>query len=163
MYTRNIVFRYALFNFADGFKFHPEMKVFNQSYKQTLGADVYKTKFQIENNEIKVLIWDIEPFERFKHLRSTYYKDVSGILILSSLSHRTDIDKIKNLIHEIIWDHGVLPILIFKTKNPALSSDELNYKELEFDSISIFKIEGDSQEFIEKQIKKSVEKLLQDL
>lgn len=173
MTQKNKSFKFILFNLLNDFEFLPKNRFskFDYDYKLTVGVNVYNAKFKIDNLEKLISFWDVALGERFYSSRPLFYEQCSGIIIFSSFSEPAKSQFNRKIIPEIT-DHlksrpgNQIPILIFFTSATSLSSEELNFYKSEFgvqeDTISVFRIEGESHEFIEEQIKKALKKILQD-
>jgi len=96
-------------------------KSFKINTKQTLGINFESTKFQINNDILKMYIWDTSGHSRFERVVNLYIKNTKLFLLVFNLSNIKTFNILKtkiNLINEYNKDPNVLLIgNLFEKKN----------------------------------------------
>lgn len=67
---------------------------FEMEYKSTIGVQFMTRTIEIENNSIKLVIWDVAGQSKFTSYRHLYYKDAEGIILVYDI---TNAQTFKNL------------------------------------------------------------------
>ena len=67
----------------------------------TLGFQMNKKEFQIEQDKITVQIWDTAGQEKFNSLTSSYYKNAKGALVVYDITDKGSFNKIEKLVDDL--------------------------------------------------------------
>ena len=71
-------------------------KVFSGSYKVTIGADFLTRDIELDNNKIKLQIWDTAGQEKYRSLGVAYYRGADACVLVFDVCDKTtfkDLDK----------------------------------------------------------------------
>jgi small GTP-binding protein len=74
---------------------------FRESYSMTIGADFAANRISIDGWEITTNIWDLAGQHRFKKLRETYYRGVSGALLVYDITRPETLTALPQWIDEL--------------------------------------------------------------
>ena len=74
---------------------------FLNSQLYTIGIDCKIKKIKIDNKYINVLIWDTAGQERFRNIKSHYYNNADGILLVYDISNRESFENLNYWLNEI--------------------------------------------------------------
>jgi len=74
---------------------------FNPDLKQTIGSNFLIKDVEIDNTNVRLLLWDIGGQEQFAKLRSIYFKGSNGALGVFDLSQSQTLLKIPGWISSI--------------------------------------------------------------
>src|SRR5690348_7703896 len=61
---------------------------FTEDYLYTIGIDFKIKNLQLYNKKIKLQTWDIGGSERFKTITQSYYKNLSGIILVYDVNDK---------------------------------------------------------------------------
>lgn len=92
---------------------------FSRSYNMTIGADFAAKTIHLENNNrITANLWDLSGQHKFKIMRETYYRGVSGAILVYSIDRKETYDNLENWISELIKNNGgkIVPLLLIANK-----------------------------------------------
>ena len=90
---------------------------FSSSYMSTVGFDLKFKTIKINNEEIKVMIFDTAGQERFRSLASNYIKKASGILLVYDISDKNTFLNIENWMTSIKEESSdTIPIILIGNK-----------------------------------------------
>lgn len=86
---------------------------FQANYKLTVGVDILTKDVELKPGEIATLsIWDVGNQERFKFIRSTFYKGAVGALLVFDLTHELTYKVIRDWFIEIKRITGPIPFVL---------------------------------------------------
>ena len=75
--------------------------IFEDNSISTLGFQMYKKEYQIEQDKITVQIWDTAGQEKYASLTSSYYKSAKGALVVYDITDKESFNKIEKLVNDI--------------------------------------------------------------
>ena len=90
---------------------------FSSSYMSTVGFDLKFKTIKINNEEIKVMIFDTAGQERFRSLASNYIRKANGILLVYDISDKNTFLNIENWMTNIKEESSdTIPIILIGNK-----------------------------------------------
>jgi len=99
---------------------------FEKDYIKTIGAQFSKYDEEIEENNCKLLFWDIAGQREYDFMRPTFYKGSKAAIIVFSHTDKDSFDHIDNW-HDEIKEHvGNLPVVLFGNKTDLVDEKDLN-------------------------------------
>ncbi len=75
--------------------------IFEDNSISTLGFQMYKKEYQIEQDKITVQIWDTAGQEKYASLTSSYYKSAKGALVVYDITDKESFNKIEKLVDDL--------------------------------------------------------------
>ena len=75
--------------------------IFEDNSISTLGFQMNKKEFQIEQDKITVQIWDTAGQEKYASLTSSYYKSAKGALVVYDITDKESFNKIEKLVDDL--------------------------------------------------------------
>lgn len=99
-------------------------KRFKSQHDITIGVEYGTKNIKLEENEIKLQIWDTAGSETFKSITRTYYKGVAGALIVFDITRKETFSHALGWLEEI-KEHGSESISVILVGNK--SDDEARY------------------------------------
>ena len=76
-------------------------KGFESSYLMTIGADFATYSAKIQNEDIKLQIWDLAGQMRFKEVRSGFYQGTLGALLVYDVTRKDSAENLVNWVEEV--------------------------------------------------------------
>jgi len=83
---------------------------FDNSYKMTVGVDIFTKNVRIKDKSCTLNIWDVASSQRFKFIRSTFYRGASCAILVFDLTKDTTWEEIQQWYHEIKTSVGDIPV-----------------------------------------------------
>lgn len=74
---------------------------FIKDNRSTIGIDFQVKNMNIDNQNVKLQIWDTSGQEKFKSITKSYYRYTNAVIIVFDLTVRSSFDNIENWIEEI--------------------------------------------------------------
>ena len=75
--------------------------IFEDNSIPTLGFQMNKKEFQIEQDKITVQIWDTAGQEKYASLTSSYYKSAKGALVVYDITDKESFNKVEKLVDDL--------------------------------------------------------------
>ena len=82
-------------------------KNYNNHYRTTVGIDFESHVLQVDDNSVKIQIWDTAGQEKFKSLSPQYYRGADVIVVVYDVSSRHSFDRV------LSWAHSVQMVSFF--------------------------------------------------
>jgi len=91
---------------------------FRESYSMTIGADFAARRLKIDGWNITTNIWDLAGQHRFKKLRETYYRGVSGALLVYDIARPETLSALPLWIDELLKNNNgkLVPMTVIGNK-----------------------------------------------
>jgi small GTP-binding protein len=107
---------------------------FETNYIKTIGAQFSKYKKELNGDEVMLFFWDIAGQDRFQFLRSSFYRNSNGAILVFSLENNPvgekSLEDIPIWFNEIREYCGDIPIIIFSNKVDLVNEDDLEEKKI---------------------------------
>ena len=110
---------------------------FNESYLKTLGASFSLYENVIDNDEIKLIIWDIAGQNDFDFLRPSFFKNNRASIIVFSLEDtdagRESFDRIADWHKDVLHYSGnvPVPVLLLGNKSDIVDLDTIDHAKIQ--------------------------------
>lgn len=91
---------------------------FRETYSMTIGADFAAKRVNFDGWEITANIWDLAGQHRFRKLRETYYRGVSGALLVYDITRADTLEAIPEWIEELRRNNNgnIVPMALIANK-----------------------------------------------
>ena len=93
-------------------------------YKPTIGADIGKRSYQINDHTLLFQIWDLSGQESFQTVRRKFYSRSDGAILVYDVSRRESYRNIDRWKAEVFQVTGTIPIVLVGNKIDLRSSEE---------------------------------------
>ncbi len=87
-----------------------------EKYKPTIGVDIGRKVFEIEQRKIIFQIWDLSGQQSFKSIRRQFYSRADGAILIFDVSRRESYQNILNWAEEMLEQTGKIPIVLVANK-----------------------------------------------
>ena len=95
----------------------------------TIGVEFFTKNYQLEDNEIKLLIWDTGGGQKFRNIINRYFRGSNGVILVFDVSSRESFNNIKYWINDINRlinnDYDIILIGNKTDKNKIVSDYEI--------------------------------------
>lgn len=119
----DFVFKITLLGDAMVGKTSLRRNYFGQSFVEqhiaTLGADFSVRILDLDDQQIKLQIWDLAGQQKFARVRSAYYKGTSGAMLIYDMTVPKTLESLANWIEDLIENsgRGKVPIILLGNKS----------------------------------------------
>jgi small GTP-binding protein len=108
-------------------------KYTNSEYQNKTSIELFSKEIQINNQDIRLLIWDIKGHSSFEKLVSNYIKDSNAYIILFDLTNLNSFYNISNWLNKIKNNNNLFndyyPVLLLGCKKDLVSRRKVTYEE----------------------------------
>lgn len=91
-------------------------KTFQAEYKPTLGTNIVIKELQLDNNNIKLLLWDIAGQAKWRDVRHLYYKGAQGSILVFDVTRPGTFESIPAWYKDLIKFSGDIPRILLANK-----------------------------------------------
>ncbi len=91
-------------------------KTFQAEYKPTLGTNIVIKELKIDNNNIKLLLWDIAGQAKWRDVRHLYYKGAQGCILVFDVTRPGTFESIPAWYKDLIKFSGDIPRILLANK-----------------------------------------------
>ena len=108
---------------------------FNEDYLKTLGASFSIYENFIDDDEIKLIIWDIAGQDDFNFLRPSFFKNSRASIIVCSLEDndfgKESFDRIADWHKDVRQYCGDVPVLLFVNKSDLVDTNKIDHAKIQ--------------------------------
>jgi Ras-related protein Rab-18 len=108
-------------------------KYTNNKYENKTTIDLFSKEIQINNQDIRLLIWDIKGYGSFEKIVYNYIKDSNAYIILFDLTNLRSFYNINNWLHKIKNNNELFndyyPILLLGCKKDLTENRKVTFDE----------------------------------
>ena len=90
--------------------------IFNPSERLTIGVDFHVKTIELNNDRIKLQLWDVGGEERFRFLFPTYCLGANAAFLLYDITRPSTLDNISEWITIVRQKGGPIPIMLVGSK-----------------------------------------------
>ncbi|MEM1885792.1 MAG: GTP-binding protein, partial [Candidatus Jordarchaeales archaeon] len=95
--------------------------VFPTSYRPTLGADFASYKIELDNKIVTLQLWDLGGQPSFAHLRSFFYTEAKGGVIVFDLTNVKSFENVEKWYDELTSVCGKVPVILVGNKHDLVN------------------------------------------
>ena len=141
--------------------------MFRMDYMMTIGTDIRTKMISINDELVKLVIWDLGGQPLFADVRATYCKGANGAVLAFDLTRQNTLTNLHGWA-EIVWRFvGKVPIAVVGTKADLKSIRETSMERaLDFARLTgakVFETSSKTGEGVEKTFQHIVQQILDDL
>jgi small GTP-binding protein len=111
--------------------------LFEENFLSTIGVDFKVKEITVNNQKVKLQIWDSAGQERFRNITSSYYRNCSGIIIVYDVTSEDSFIRVTDWIQEVRRYVPTVPLIVVGNKCdledkravPTARGEELGQKE----------------------------------
>ena len=103
--------------------------LFSERYHTTVGVKVDKKVVSVGEREIVLVLWDLYGEDEFQSLAETYFRGMSGYLLVADGTRRATLDKAIELHERVVRSQGDLPFVLALNKSDLASEWEIGAAE----------------------------------
>ncbi|ELP91160.1 hypothetical protein EIN_480990 [Entamoeba invadens IP1] len=109
---------------------------FTDIYTSTIGVEYAPKYIDLENNTLKVQLWDSAGQERFKNITRCYYRSTNGVILVFDMTQRESFNKVVEWYDDVMSkSEGSRPV-VYIVGNKSDLSDKICVSEKEIDKLS---------------------------
>ena len=103
---------------------------FDSSYEITIGVEFFSKIIEIDNNKIKIQIWDTAGQETFNSLVKSYFRNINGCLLTFDLTDRESFTNIENWLNKVVTESNTdVTYILVGNKSDKIEKRSILYEE----------------------------------
>jgi small GTP-binding protein len=103
--------------------------VFSERYHTTVGVKIDKKVVSVDEREIVLVVWDLYGEDEFQSLSETYFRGMSGYLLVADGTRRATLDKAFELHERVVRSMGEVPFVLALNKSDLVPEWEIGAAE----------------------------------
>ncbi|AZQ43482.1 Rab family GTPase [Nonlabens ponticola] len=107
--------------------------LFSEDYKVTIGVHILKKTVVINDEEIKLILWDTEGTENIDQIRNSYLKGAHGFIYVGDVTRPNSYARVKEDKEYLEKEFDNVPILVALNKTDLLTPGTIKQKAAELD------------------------------
>lgn len=105
--------------------------IFSEKYLTTIGVKVDKKTVQLNNEQVKLMLWDIEGEDSFYKLKSSYLRGASGYFLVVDGTRQASLEVALKIYADISNEFGNLPHLLVINKMDLVEDWNVDMQQIE--------------------------------
>jgi len=91
--------------------------IFTRDYKKTIGVDFLEKQIQLEDNEIRLMLWDTAGQEEFGAITKAYYRGAQACVLVFSTTDRDSFEAVESWKNKVEEEVGAnIPLVLVQNK-----------------------------------------------
>ncbi len=105
--------------------------IFSEKYLTTIGVKVDKKTVQLNDEQVKLMLWDIEGEDSFYKLKSSYLRGASGYFLVVDGTRQASLEVALKIYDDISNEFGRLPHLLVINKADLAENWNVDMQQIE--------------------------------
>ena len=108
---------------------------FEDSYKCTIGVDFLLKKIKINDQNIKLQIWDTAGMEKYKQITTSYYRGAHGAIVVFDLTNKESFNDVHKWVNDFSnitnQNSNMRSVVIVGNKNDLIDKREVSQDDID--------------------------------
>ncbi len=104
--------------------FLDEDQVLLEGYKPTMGVDIGRKKFKLDEKVLTFQIWDLSGQQSFKSIRPQFYSRTDGVILVFDITRQQSFSNLSLWLEEIFNKTNRIPIVLVGNKLDLISTTD---------------------------------------
>eukprot|EP00911_Craspedida_sp_UC1_P002869 UC1_evm1s2101 len=105
--------------------------VYTSDYKKTIGVDFLEKSITVDNEDLRMMIWDTAGQDEFDSLTKAYYRDAEACVLAFSTTDRDSFEAIEKWIKKVEAEVGKIPMVLIQNKIDLIDQAVMTKQETE--------------------------------
>lgn len=106
--------------------------IFTQNYKKTIGVDFLEKQFRLDDNDVRLMLWDTAGQEEFGAITKSYYRGAQACVLVFSTTDRDSFEAVESWKTKVEDEVGTeIPIVLVQNKIDLLDDAVVQPQEAE--------------------------------
>ena len=103
---------------------------FSTDYKATIGVQIFSKKIIIEDQEVNLQIWDLAGQDFFSKIRTRFFRNASGALLVFDLTVPSSLSNLRNWISDIKKITNSIPFVLIGNKKDLTNLQSISTEDV---------------------------------
>ncbi|XP_038656585.1 ras-related protein Rab-23 isoform X1 [Scyliorhinus canicula] len=105
--------------------------IFTKDYKKTIGVDFLERQIQVNDEDVRLMLWDTAGQEEFDAITKAYYRGAQACVLVFSTTDRESFEAIPSWKEKVEAEVGNIPTVLVQNKIDLLDETVLKNEEAE--------------------------------
>lgn len=105
--------------------------IFTKDYKKTIGVDFLERQIQVNEEDVRLMLWDTAGQEEFDAITKAYYRGAQACVLVFSTTDRESFEAISSWKEKVEAEVGDIPTVLVQNKIDLLDETVLKNEEAE--------------------------------
>ncbi|NXT26709.1 RAB23 protein, partial [Syrrhaptes paradoxus] len=105
--------------------------IFTKDYKKTIGVDFLERQIQVNDEDVRLMLWDTAGQEEFDAITKAYYRGAQACVLVFSTTDRESFKAIPSWKEKVTTEVGDIPTVLVQNKIDLLDDSCIKNEEAE--------------------------------
>ncbi|XP_048203519.1 ras-related protein Rab-23 [Perognathus longimembris pacificus] len=105
--------------------------VFTKDYKKTIGVDFLERQIQVNDEDVRLMLWDTAGQEEFDAITKAYYRGAQACVLVFSTVDRESFEAVSSWREKVVAEVGDIPTVLVQNKIDLLDDSCIKKEEAE--------------------------------
>ncbi|KAM5257316.1 ras-related protein Rab-23 isoform 2-T2 [Ctenodactylus gundi] len=105
--------------------------IFTKDYKKTIGVDFLERQIQVNDEDVRLMLWDTAGQEEFDAITKAYYRGAQACVLVFSTTDRESFEAISSWREKVVAEVGEIPTVLVQNKIDLLDDACIKNEEAE--------------------------------
>ncbi|XP_026521020.1 ras-related protein Rab-23 [Pseudonaja textilis] len=105
--------------------------IFTKDYKKTIGVDFLEREMQVNDEDVRLMLWDTAGQEEFDAITKAYYRGAQACVLVFSTVDRESFEAIPTWREKVVSEVGEIPTVLVQNKIDLLDCSCIKNEEAE--------------------------------
>lgn len=105
--------------------------IFTKDYKKTIGVDFLERQIQVNDEDVRLMLWDTAGQEEFDAITKAYYRGAHACVLAFSTTDRESFEAIPSWREKVVAEVGDIPTVLVQNKIDLLDDSVIKNEEAE--------------------------------
>ncbi|XP_020016427.2 ras-related protein Rab-23 [Castor canadensis] len=105
--------------------------IFTKDYKKTIGVDFLERQIQVNNEDVRLMLWDTAGQEEFDAITKAYYRGAQACVLVFSTTDRESFEAVSSWREKVAAEVGDIPAVLVQNKIDLLDDSCIKNEEAE--------------------------------
>ncbi|KAE8603259.1 hypothetical protein XENTR_v10014278 [Xenopus tropicalis] len=105
--------------------------IFTKDYKKTIGVDFLERQIQLNDEDVRLMLWDTAGQEEFDAITKAYYRGAQACVLVFSTTDRESFETIPSWREKVVAEVGDIPTVLVQNKIDLLDETVIKNEEAE--------------------------------
>ena len=138
--------------------------IFSDKYHTTVGVKIEKTRVDVDDESVDLIIWDLHGEDEFQHVRLSYLKGSSGLIFVADGTRQATLATALNLRQIAETTMGPVPFMLLVNKADLTDQWEIEegvLDDLEEQGIPVIRTSAKTGEAVQEAFEQITRKMLE--
>uniref|UniRef100_F7GNA5 RAB23, member RAS onco family n=1 Tax=Macaca mulatta TaxID=9544 RepID=F7GNA5_MACMU len=111
--------------------------IFTKDYKKTIGVDFLERQIQVNDEDVRLMLWDTAGQEEFDAITKAYYRGAQACVLVFSTTDRESFEAVSSWREKVVAEVGDIPTVLVQNKidlldDSCIKNNSINLRHFNF-------------------------------